>query len=84
MYTCAVLPSFFGTQKMFVFLWNEWGGGKLSPLSEVTLLAIFTAMLNRLSENSLNEVFVHNISPGICQIGQDYNAIYLLNLLRKT
>lgn len=53
-------------------------------MSEVTLLAVFTAMLNRLSENSLNEVFVHNISPGICQIGQDYNAIYLLNLLRKT
>lgn len=68
---------------MFVFCGMN-GGGKLSPLSEVTLLAVFTAMLNRLSENSLNEVFVHNISPSICQIGQDYNAIYLLNLLRKT
>lgn len=41
-------------------------------------------MLNRLSENSLHEVFLHNIAPGICQIGQDYDAIYLLNLLRKT
>lgn len=26
-------------------------------------------MLDRWSENSLNEVFLHNISPGLCQIG---------------
>lgn len=31
-------------------------------------------MLNSLSDNSFNEVFLHNISLGVCQIGQAYDA----------
>lgn len=36
-----------------------------------------------MSEKSLNEVFLCNVSPAVCQIGQAYDTTYLPNLLRK-